>query len=40
MKEKEEEGRRYEKIRIDGVEDLRDMTERLRQVGKSEDKPA
>jgi hypothetical protein len=40
MKEKEEEGRRHEKIRIDGVEDLRDMTERLRQVGKSEDKPA
>jgi len=40
MKEKEEEGRRHEKIRIDGVEDLRGMTERLRRVGRSEDKPA
>ena len=40
IKEKEEEGRRHEKIRIDGVEDLRGMTERLRRVGKSEDKPA
>ena len=40
MKEKEEEGRRHEKIRIDDAEDLRGMTERLRRVGKSEDKPA
>jgi len=40
MKEKEEEGRRQEKIRTDGVEDLRGMTERLRRLGKGEDKSA
>jgi hypothetical protein len=38
MREKEEEGKRQEKIRTDDAEDLRGMTDRLRRVGMDDDK--